>query len=343
MTTRHFHSDPARTQARSPRNQATRAGRASTPSTGLAALQADAGNAAVVQMMRRSGHQFPPPGQQASDPGITVQRAKKKTSDKKNSSTPASEPAPKSDYEQALDYIVQKFPSLGKLSENAIEDILGDAGVLARGELFYDLDEIRGGDCDEQIESEIEKSQYGPQFDVIGGGSSDWAAGSVSTAHKELRKHKDNQWGTDTSLHHKLSRSWLADLAKKAEGNPAAKPFLDFVDEIREDLNGSTASVTKVLQNIPANLEFGPAGEHRTDDPGAGFDFNRTESGSLTPRSAHLAKAGEIGNAADIDWKKLADALRAAQKSHRSTNNGALLSPPDKAGWQGSGQKWNKR
>ncbi|CAM5682420.1 hypothetical protein STENM223S_02184 [Streptomyces tendae] len=291
-------------------------------------------------MLRRAGRPGP---QGVGDPGITVQRAKKKTSDKKNDSKSASEPAPKSEYAQVLDYIVQEYPSLGKLSANAVEDILADAGVHEGGELFYSLEEIRGGACSDEIKSELANSKYGPQFDVTGGGSSDWAAGSVSTAHKELRQHKDNQWGTDTSLHHKLSRKWLADLAKKAEGDPAAKPFLDFVDEIRGDLNGSTASVTKVLQNIPANLEFGPLGEHRTDDPGSGFDFNRTEGGSLTPRSAHLAKAGELGNAAAIDWKKLADALREAQKTHRSTNAGSLLSPPDKAGWEGSGQKWNKR
>ncbi|MEU4980479.1 hypothetical protein [Streptomyces sp. NPDC021969] len=338
MTTRHFHSDPARTKAENSRSQATiRPGRATTPATGLAALQTGAGNAAVVQMLRQSGH-----ARTQEHPGLTVQRvsSKKKTPKKSKS---ASEPAPKSDYEQALDYIVQAFPSLGKLSENAVEDILADAEVHTNKDLIYSLEEIRGGACDGQIKDEIQKSQFGPQFDVTGGGSSDWASGSVSTAHKELRQHKDNQWGTDTSLHHKLSRSWLADLAKKAESDPAAKPFMDFVDEIRGDLNGSTASVTKVLQNIPANLEFGPLGEHRTDDPGAGFDFNRTESGSLTPRSAHLEQAGEIGNAAAVDWKKLADALRKAQESHRSTNNGALLSPPDKAGWQGSGQKWNKR
>ncbi|WP_143659320.1 DUF2087 domain-containing protein [Streptomyces sp. M1013] len=334
MTTRHFHSDPARAQAEHPRSRATRPVRASAPSTGLAALQADAGNAAVVQMLRQSG-----------DPGTTIQRvsSKKKAPDKKKGSKSAAEPAPKSDYEQVLDYLVQKFPPLGKLSENAVEDILTDAGVHADRELIYSLEEIRGGACSDEIQKELANSQYGPQFDVTGGGSSDWAAGSVSTAHKELRQHKDNQWGSDTSLHHKLSRSWLADLAKKAEGDPAAKPFIDFVDEIRGDLNGSTASLTKVLQNIPANLEFGPLGEHRTDDPGAGFDFNRTESGSLTPRSAHLAKAGEIGSGAAIDWKKLADALREAQKTHRSTNNGSLLSPPNNAGWQGSGQKWNKR
>ncbi|MEU6286275.1 hypothetical protein ACFVHR_27340 [Streptomyces sp. NPDC127168] len=334
MTTRHFHSDPGRTQAEQPRSRATHPVRASTPSTGLAALQADAGNAAVVQMLRQSGHQ--------PSAGTTVQRVTSKKKAPKNSKS-AGEPAPKSDYEQALDYIVQEFPALGKLSANAVEDILADAGVHAGGELVYSLEEIRGGACSEDISEEIQKSQYGPQFDVTGGGSSDWAAGSVSTAHKELRQHKDNQWGSDTSLHHKLSRSWLAELAKKAEGDPAAKPFIDLVNEIRGDLNGSTASITKVLQNIPANLEFGPLGEHRTDDPGAGFDFNRTASGSLTPRSAHLEKAGEIGNAAAIDWKKLADALREAQKSHRATNNGALLSPPNNAGWQGAGQKWNKR
>ncbi|MEU4141982.1 hypothetical protein [Streptomyces parvulus] len=334
MTTRHFHGDPGRKQAEHPRSRAPQPVRASTPSTGLAALQADAGNAAVAQMLRQSGQQL--------SAGPTVQRVSKKKTPKNSKST--GEPAPKSDYEQALDYIVQAFPPLGKLSANAVEDILADAGVIhPGGELIYSLEEIRGGACNEEINEEIQKSQYGPQFDVTGGGSSDWAAGSVSTAHKELRQHKDNQWGSDTSLHHKLSRSWLAELAKKAEGDPAAKPFIDFVDEIRGDLNGSTASLTKVLQNIPANLEFGPLGEHRTDDPGAGFDFNRTESGSLTPRSAHLEKAGEIGNGASIDWKKLADALREAQKIHRTTNDGALLSPPDKAGWQGSGQKWNKR
>ncbi|WP_432100058.1 hypothetical protein [Streptomyces sp. WAC 04229] len=333
MTTRHFHSDPGRTQAEHRRSRATLPVRASAPSTGLAALQADAGNAAVAQMLGQSGHPLAA--------GTTIQRVSKKKAPKNSKST--SEPAPKSDYEQALDYLVQQFPSLGKLSANAVEDILADAGVHAGGELVYSLEEIRGGACNEDISEEIQKSQYGPQFDVTGGGSSDWAAGSVSTAHKELRQHKDNQWGSDTSLHHKLSRSWLAELAKKAEGDPAAKPFIDLVDEIRGDLNGSTASITKVLQNIPANLEFGPLGEHRTDDPGAGFDFNRTASGSLTPRSAHLERAGEIGSAAAIDWKKLADALREAQQSHRATNNGALLSPPNKAGWQGAGQKWNKR
>ncbi|MFG3317605.1 hypothetical protein ACGF3J_06115 [Streptomyces sp. NPDC048171] len=333
MTTRHFHSDPGRTQAEHPRSRATLPVRASARSTGLAALQADAGNAAVAQMLGQSGHPL--------SAGTTIQRVSKKKAPKNSKS--AGEPAPKSDYEQALDYLVQQFPPLGKLSANAVEDILADAGVHAGGELVYSLEEIRGGACNEDISEEIQKSQYGPQFDVTGGGSSDWAAGSVSTAHKELRQHKDNQWGSDTSLHHKLSRSWLAELAKKAEGDPAARPFIDFVDEIRGDLNGSTASLTKVLQNIPANLEFGPLGEHRTDDPGAGFDFNRTASGSLTPRSAHLEKAGEIGSAAAIDWKKLADALREAQNLHRSTNNGALLSPPDKAGWQGAGHKWNKR
>ncbi|MFD5284900.1 hypothetical protein [Streptomyces rubrogriseus] len=342
MTTRHSHSDPARADAENSRSRASRSGRATKPATGLAALQADAGNAAVVQMLRRAGH---PRTQEAGDPGITIQRVskKKKAPAKKNDSKSAGEPAPRSDYEQALDYIVQKFPALGKLTENAVEDILNAAGVHIDKELTLPLEDIRDGTFDEDIQDEIQKSQYGPQFDVTGGGRSDWAAGSVSTAHKELRLHKDNQWGDDTSLHHKLSRSWLAELAKKAESDPAAKPLIDVVNEIRGDLNGSTASVTKVLQNIPANLEFGPAGEHRTDDPGAGFDFNRTESGSLTPRSSHLQEAGELGNASPIDWQKLADALRKAQKSHQSTNNGALLSPPNKAGWQGSGQKWNKR
>ncbi|MFE0173325.1 DUF4157 domain-containing protein [Streptomyces sp. NPDC059002] len=77
VTSRHPHNDPSQKSDHQPRALARRAttpGRAAAP-TGLMALQAGAGNAAVVQMLRQAGHAWVQPAQHQHGAGCGHQQA----------------------------------------------------------------------------------------------------------------------------------------------------------------------------------------------------------------------------------------------------------------------------
>ncbi|MFE2095548.1 DUF4157 domain-containing protein [Streptomyces sp. NPDC059468] len=245
-------------------------------------------------------------------------------------------------FEEIMEHFEGLSEEFKAKKQNEKEYILEQIGIEPGSELFT-LDEVKE---DESmltlLLAELETAKHASGFSGPGGGSSDWAASAVTSAHAGMRADYPF-WGDKTTLHHKISRSELDAVLASAEKDGAnAKPLFEFLDEIRTVLD-STAGNKKALHNMPANLEMGPASDKRIGDPGSGTDFNYTPSGAMTPRSSELKDALSLANAATVDWEAVADKLREAQRLHETQYGGAILSPPALERWKkAQGDKWKK-
>ncbi len=244
-------------------------------------------------------------------------------------------------FEEIMEYFEGRSEEFKAKKQNEKEYILEQIGIEPGGDLFT-LDEVKNDESMlDALLAEIETAKHASGFAGTGGGSSDWAASAVTSAHAEMRADHPI-WGDRTTLHHKISRSELDAVLASAERDRAnAKPLFEFLDEVRTVL-GSTAGNKKALHNMPANLEMGPASDTRTGDPGSGSDFNYTPEGAMTPRSSELKDALSLANAPAVDWGAVADKLREAQRLHEKEYGGAILSPPALERWEKVGAKWKK-
>ncbi|MFJ9868370.1 DUF4157 domain-containing protein [Streptomyces sp. NPDC101165] len=276
---------------------------------------------------------------------VEVQRMppkKKSTKKQTGGNPPAAAPAAsKSTFDEIKEYFEECSEEFKAMKPNEKELVLEQIGIVPDSDL-YTLDDVKNDDSMLSSLSEaIENEKHAPGFSGPGGGSSDWAASAVTSAHAEMRADHPH-WGDKTTLHHKISRSELDAVLASAEKDGAnAKPLFEFLDEIRTVLN-STAGNKKALHNMPANLEMGPASDTRTGDPGSGTDFNYTPAGAMTPRSSELKDALSLATAPTVDWEAVADKLRKAQDLHEKEYGGAILSPPDLERWKKVGAKWKK-
>ncbi|WP_234967460.1 DUF4157 domain-containing protein [Streptomyces collinus] len=267
---------------------------------------------------------------------------------KKQSKKPAGDNPPaaaatssKTVFEEIMEYFEGRSEEFKAKKQNEKEYILEQIGIEPGGDLFT-LDEVKNDESMlDALLAEIETAKHASGFAGTGGGSSDWAASAVTSAHADMRADHPI-WGDRTTLHHKISRSELDAVLASAERDRAnAKPLFEFLDEVRAVL-GSTAGNKKALHNMPANLEMGPASDTRTGDPGSGSDFNYTPEGAMTPRSSELKDALSLANAPAVDWGAVADKLREAQRLHEKEYGGAILSPPALERWEKVGAKWKK-
>ncbi|MFI8238877.1 DUF4157 domain-containing protein [Streptomyces sp. NPDC085866] len=281
---------------------------------------------------------------QATGASAGVQRMPKKKPTKKSGqdNPPAAAPAAsKTTFEEIMEYFEGCSEEFKAKKQNEKEFILEQIGIVPDSDL-YTLDDVKSDDSMlSNLLEEIEIAKHASGFAGPGGGSSDWAASAVTSAHAGMRADYPF-WGDKTTLHHKISRSELDAVLASAEKDGAnAKPLFEFLDDIRTVL-GSTAANKKALHNMPANLEMGPASDTRTGDPGSGTDFNYTSSGAMTPRSSDLKEALSLANAPTVDWEAVADKLREAQRLHEEKYGGAILSPPALERWKQVGAKWKK-
>ena len=113
----------------------------------------------------------------------------------------------------------------------------------------------------------------------------------------------NNYFEGGTALHHIISRDSLAKLGRALNvamvaNVDEAKTFWQTVQgtvslEIKQQTNGS---INKLLENMPLNIEYGPA--NPLNDPGTGFDPNTVVGDDgmriLGPVSFHLSKLNDI-------------------------------------------------
>jgi hypothetical protein len=145
-----------------------------------------------------------------------------------------------------------------------------------------------------------------------------WKSAQTATAANQIvaaNKHAIFPGGHHT-IHHKLAQSKIEKLMDACEEEPvAAVPVTKFIDKVIATRGGAT-SRRKAMLNLPPNLEVGPPGDLRINDPGAEIDVNRTKSGTVTPRSEALRRAdAEIGKPR-IDFAEVARLLQAALDAH---------------------------
>jgi hypothetical protein len=190
-----------------------------------------------------------------------------------------------------------------------------------------------------------------------GGGSGDWAMGSVRKEAKGLAKDSADKTKFPSgkyTVHHKVARKGLKGLHKGMEDHAdVSGTFKAKLEEIgTADLNGAT-NTQKILLNLPFNLEVGPPGDKRIGDPGSGIDLNKTESGTVTPRSVALqdidtatSQDGEMGKKSfwDALTEKL-EALRDLQQKQLKADGreGSVLSKPKLGQWDKEGDKFRRK
>ncbi|WP_280840965.1 DUF4157 domain-containing protein [Micromonospora sp. A200] len=293
-------------------------------------------------------------GGAADGPG-TVQRMPKKDKGRKktagsssaggSSAVEAAPAAPaESDYEYVMRQIGDRVEGFAELEENPRQDLLAAVGLLNPDDMtiFLDRDQV-DADLDDlaaQVADEFAQRANRPGYQVSGG-RSDWASSRTTAEHAALRETPANQWGSQTTLHHKISRSNLKELLAAAEAaRPASDPLFTFLEQLTDRV-GSTGH-EKLLYNMPANLEMGPASDIRRTDPGSGFDPNHVD-GRMTPRSSHLVEVDRMITAGSYDWQRLAELLEAADAEHRTAHRGQLLSPPRPELWEKAGAKYEKK
>ncbi|GAA5038445.1 hypothetical protein GCM10023317_93630 [Actinopolymorpha pittospori] len=268
---------------------------------------------------------------------------KKKQSKKQAGGQPpaAAATSSKTVFEEIMEYFEGCSEEFKAKEQNEKEYILIRIGIDPERELWT-LDEAkRDKSLMGDLLKEIEIAKHASGFDRTGGGSSDWAASAVRSAHADMRVEHPI-WGDKTTLHHKISQSELDAVLASAERDKAnAEPLFEFLDEVRTVLDSGAAN-KKALHNMPANLEMGPASDTRRGDPGSGTDFNYTPEGAMTPRSSELKDALSLANAPTVDWGAVADKLREAQRLHEKEYGGAILSPPVLKRWEKVGAKWKK-
>ena len=126
----------------------------------------------------------------------------------------------------------------------------------------------------------------------------------------------------DSTLHHKISRSWLGDmlaLLKQAPSSKGTQMMWDFIARVQK-LSGK-GDAEKALDNWVANIELGVIAWARAegDDPGERFDGSYPK-GMATPRTAALEEASLLitssTDAAKVDWMEVAGLLTQAQDQH---------------------------
>ncbi|WP_305039479.1 DUF4157 domain-containing protein [Frankia sp. Cj3] len=203
-----------------------------------------------------------------------VQRARGQAKAKAKAKAPAPAPPVESPYERLVRAVGERIEGFAKLLPNEQEDVLLAAcGVVPDNVITIEVAENDLEEGVDNIKKEMTSSQYRPRYET-GGGTSDWAAASITAEHTRLRNEPGNPWKNQTTLHHKISRRNLSTLftaAAKAD-QAEVQPLYIFLDTLKDRV-GST-SYQKLLWNMPANLEMGPASDTRRDDPNADFDRN---------------------------------------------------------------------
>jgi hypothetical protein len=247
----------------------------------------------------------------------------------------AQAPPVESPYERWVRVVGERVKGFAELLPNEQADILVSYGVVS-DDLSTVL--IEDGDLDEYvgyIDGEMDSRQHQPGYET-GGGTSDWAAGSITAEHTRLRDEPGNPWKNQTTLHHKISRSNLSTLFAAAEADQAAaRPLYDFLDTLKGRV--SATSYQRLLWNMPANVEMGPAADTRRDDPGAGFDAN-IRDGNMTPRSGALSTVDRMIVQRDWDWDTIARLLGEADSEHqRIVGSQGILSAPRPDLWNKAG------
>ncbi len=203
----------------------------------------------------------------------------------------------------------------------------------------------------------------------------DWALAPLTRERQQLlptdkpRTGPMKDWGTG-AIHHKISKDTL-DLLGRAltsamnpGGSKATRRNLDveIIDAAKEfwaaaqkcapsALTGLTSDITKVLWNLPVNLEIGPA--EILENPGASFDPNSEPSPAgngkrvlsaeskilqemencFLPKLTGATPAGLTAK----DWRTLRDQLVSAQAAfqadYEARDGKGLLAPPRIEQW----------
>ncbi|MCI4670436.1 MAG: hypothetical protein MRZ79_20035 [Bacteroidia bacterium] len=204
-----------------------------------------------------------------------------------------------------------------EIQEDEISELLRDYSELEIRELEIEYHYDSGNEDGEtlaaflvrnyvgtdMIADTVANFQYRPGFQSGGGGSK---SGWQNAATRRLKKETDDRTGMKgrSALHHKLSRKRIKEL-------PA-----DF----------------RFLANHPANYVYGVLPEHRSDDPGEGFDPNYEASGARTPRSEALAPLTRDGHGVDPR------ALLARLEVLHAATRGDIMGD-----WEDDGSKKKKR
>jgi len=230
------------------------------------------------------------------------------------------------DTEEDHAYILEVFNSVdwmrGHLAELAASD-------MTRAE--FDTEE-RAGLVRELLGALRAFEQAAANAPGAGGGSSSWARNSTRSRAADLAAHGNPALfqGGRYTIHHKVSQSRLKTLSATLEAAGQGPRFSALVNP-----DGAGASLEKGLLNLPANLEVGPRGETRGDDPGAEFDPNVAADGSMTPRSADLSAVDGFITAGHTDW----NALYAILARHAGQPQ---ITPPKEAQWRLVKGKWHR-
>lgn len=163
-----------------------------------------------------------------------------------------------------------------------------------------------------------------------GGGSGDWAFGSVRNEAKEIGRSGDQQLFKNGkyTIHHKVSRSNLKGLHKKmVQHADVSQSFKLKLEEIGTSTFKGASNTQKILLNLPFNLEVGPSGDNRIGDPGSGVDLNTDEDGARTPRSEVLNEIDNaIGNETQMNQQQFWDALTTKLETLRKLQKSQLKS-----------------
>ncbi|SFF10005.1 protein of unknown function [Chitinophaga sp. CF118] len=237
-----------------------------------------------------------------------------------------------------------KFNDPGSIKE-LIKGLKEEQIDLERfGALISDIHSQALTGFSENIQQEQE-NYYANLPSAGGGGSGDWAMGRIRTEARNLASDSRNKSifpNGKYTIHHKVSQSKLKKLHEGFELHPSvAASFGNKLLSIGQDyFNGST-NTRKILLNLPFNLEVGPPGDRRIDDPGSGFDYNRSGNGIITPRSKVLedidAAAGNEDQMGQKPfWDELAVKLERLRKlqNDEEKNNSSALSTPKLEQWQ---------
>ncbi|WP_203739750.1 hypothetical protein [Actinoplanes cyaneus] len=285
---------------------------------------------------------------------VLQRMAKKKEKGKGRAPVVEPEPEPVNVVDAALGAIAGRLPGFGELPRNVRIDYATNAGILqpaGDGEALETvLTPDMGDDYEDaitEVQGELGRRGFVSGYDEAGAGASDWASSRISGAAGSLRESAEVKelWGGRTTLHHKISRSRLDLLLKWMKGNPRAKPMERFIERMKE-VTGATSD-TKVLWNMPANLELGAASDTRLSDPGSGFDGNVDQSGRNTPRTSALSEADRLITqlseaSTEEDFQEIADLLEEANVRHLNAYRGAVLSDPQVGQWEQKGSKWKR-
>jgi len=342
-----------------------------SPETAIVTLQRTAGNSAVVAALAGAGPLFVQRGKKArkakrqaakqqetakSDrrrkgKGMAAEKEQDEEKEREDERVEAKSSPEDVRYHAALSYLDEKQratlaanPHGRELFMVRIDELIALNQEIPENEGESDSAEKAPEDLDREYYEEVVRiaftaAVFGSGFDEGGGAHSAWAFKRTTSQQAALRLAPGSPWGTQTSLHHKVSRHRLGKLHQRAQDDQDAGPFHEYLDGLAERMGKpQTVDRLRLLQNMPGNLEMGPQSEQRSDDPGPDFDGNYA-SGRLTPRSQQLDEVDQMIGVQKIDWRRVVALLAKAEALHGSQD----LSPPNPGIWAKSGSKWHKK